>query len=155
MGKVDPLSNIYEPFAVLFWALDIVLYLPTSDPARQPGITPTPYTIHVLIWSQLIQFSRKKRRPLPPFLSRFVINLWCRQTGNFGWDGSHRYSSEAAQAQVQIRHFLQSSWGACVRANLRKDGETTTCDKKEKQKWSSFNEIGLTLKNKEIMLEQI
>ena len=76
MGKVDPLSNIYEPFAVLFWALDIVLYLPTSDPARQPGITPTPYTIHVLIWSQLIQFSRKTPRPLPPFLSIGLLLIY-------------------------------------------------------------------------------
>ena len=44
MGKVDRLRNKVEPFAALFWALGI-------DPARWPGITPSPYTKHVLIWS--------------------------------------------------------------------------------------------------------
>ena len=30
MGKVDRLHNIVEPFAALFWALDIVLTLPAG-----------------------------------------------------------------------------------------------------------------------------
>ena len=49
MGKVDRLGNKVEPFSALFWALSIVLAKP--DPARRPGITPPPYTKHVLIWS--------------------------------------------------------------------------------------------------------
>ena len=39
MGKVDRLPNRFEPVATLFRALGIVLYLPTTDPARRPGIT--------------------------------------------------------------------------------------------------------------------
>ena len=54
MGKVTvPKCPSYlrvEPFAVQFWALGIV-YLPAPEPARRPGITPPPYTKHVLIWS--------------------------------------------------------------------------------------------------------
>ena len=62
MGKVDRLRNKVEPFAALF-ALS-ALCLPTSDPACRPGITPPPYTQHVLIWSYLVQFSKET---LPPF----------------------------------------------------------------------------------------
>ena len=51
MGKVDRLRNRVKPVAALFWAFSIVQYLPTSDPVRRPGITPPPYTKHVLIWS--------------------------------------------------------------------------------------------------------
>ena len=39
MGKMDRLRKGVEPFAALFWALGIVLNLPTPDPARRPGIT--------------------------------------------------------------------------------------------------------------------
>ena len=53
------------------------LYLATSDPARRrPGITPPPYTKHVLSWSELVQFSKKTRCPFPLFVSRYVIILW-------------------------------------------------------------------------------
>ena len=51
MGKVECLCNRVEPSAALIWALGIVLYLPTPDTARRPGITPPPYTKKVLIWS--------------------------------------------------------------------------------------------------------
>ena len=37
--------------AVLFWILGNILYLPTPDPARRPGITPPLYSQHFLIWS--------------------------------------------------------------------------------------------------------
>ena len=56
------------------------IYLPTPDPARQPGIPPPPYTKHVLIWpcclyggGELVQFSTK---PLcPPSFSYLVCYL--------------------------------------------------------------------------------
>ena len=77
MGKVDRLHNKVEPFGALFWVLGIVLYLRTPDPARRPGITPPPYRQHYHIKAGLVQ----KRRHVapPPFLSRFVIYLWCTQ----------------------------------------------------------------------------
>ena len=70
MGKVDRLRNKAEPFAA-FFALT-ALYLPTSDPACRPGITPPPYTKHVLKWSYLVQFS-KRTLPPPPSLSYLGI----------------------------------------------------------------------------------
>ena len=43
MGDVDCLRNKVEPFAVLFNCFGLsALFLPTPDPARQPGITPSP-----------------------------------------------------------------------------------------------------------------
>ena len=54
MGKVDLLLNRVEPFAALFSALGIVhcvQYLPTPDPARQPGIAPPLYSQHFLIFA--------------------------------------------------------------------------------------------------------
>ena len=54
MVKVDCLRNRVEPSAALFWALGIVLYLPTPDPACRPVINPLPYTKLVLIWLYLV-----------------------------------------------------------------------------------------------------
>ena len=48
MGKVNRLCNKIEPFAALLGALGNVLANP--DPARRTGITPLPYTKHVLVW---------------------------------------------------------------------------------------------------------
>ena len=68
MEKVDRLRIRIEPFGALCWALGNVLTKP--GPAHRPGITPPPYTRHVLIWSgcmygggELIQFSAKTRWP--------------------------------------------------------------------------------------------
>ena len=83
MGKVDRLRNKVEPFAALIWALGSV-YLPTTDPARRPSITPQQYTKLVLIYDHAactvveswFNFSTKTRCPLPPiFLSKYVIFL--------------------------------------------------------------------------------
>ena len=59
MGKLGHRRNKVEP---LFW--DFALFWLTPDPARRPGITPPLYTKHVLIWSELVQFSAKTRFPL-------------------------------------------------------------------------------------------
>ena len=59
MKKVNRLRNRIEPFAALFWALGNVLAKP--DPAYRPGITPPPYTRHVLI----LALNEDDR--LPPF----------------------------------------------------------------------------------------
>ena len=79
MNKIDRLLNRVEPFAALFWSLGKAPYRAgrhaTPDPDRQPGITPTPYKKHVLIWSQLVQLSTKTRRPPPLFLSKNVCYL--------------------------------------------------------------------------------
>ena len=83
MGKVDRLYNRVEPFAALFWALGIVL----ANPARWPGITPPPYTKHVLIWSgclysggELVQFSANTRWPVATclFLSSMLFIYECQ-----------------------------------------------------------------------------
>ena len=49
-------------------------YLPTPDPARRPGITPTPYTKHVLLslWLKLVQSQRKRVAP-PPFSNLSIL----------------------------------------------------------------------------------
>ena len=74
MGKEDRLGYRVEPFAALFWALGIVLYIyPTPDPVRRPGITPPPYTKD-LLWSyMLVQFSTKTVWPSTLILSSYII----------------------------------------------------------------------------------
>ena len=60
------------------------LYSSTPDPVRRPGITPPPYTKHVLIWSQLVQLSMKTRcHPPPPFsyLGMLFIYAWYSPVG--------------------------------------------------------------------------
>ena len=54
-------------------------YLPTPDPARRPGITPLPYTKHVLrcySW-----FNSQRRRVAPP-LSYLGMLFMYGLTGN-------------------------------------------------------------------------
>ena len=72
MGKVDRLRNIVEPFA------GIILGLPTPDPARRTGITPLPYTKHVLMYMVTIVGSILNENALPPpppfsYLGMFFI----------------------------------------------------------------------------------
>ena len=52
--------------------------MPTPDHARRPGITPPPYTKHVLIWSYTVVGSILNEDALPPplFLCRYVIYLY-------------------------------------------------------------------------------
>ena len=73
MGKLNRRRNRVEPFVALFWALDIVQYLKTPDPARRHHSTAVhkacPYMVIVF------QLSLKTRGPPPPLLSRDVIYL--------------------------------------------------------------------------------
>ena len=66
---MDRLRYKVKPFAALFWALGIVLYLPTPDPARLPAIPPPPYTKHVLTVYGHSWFNSQRRRVArpPPF----------------------------------------------------------------------------------------
>ena len=65
MGIVDRLCNRFEPYAAPVLGS-------RQCTARRP---PLPYTKHVLIWPQLIQFSTKTRRPPPLFISLYVIYI--------------------------------------------------------------------------------
>ena len=58
---MDRLLNRVEPFAALFWALSIVLYLPTPDSAPWPSLTPLPYTKHVPFYGHA-WFNSQQRR---------------------------------------------------------------------------------------------
>ena len=78
MGKVDRLRNRVEPFAALFWALGTVL----ANPARRPGITPPPYTKHMVTVGSILN---EEMCPFPLFLSRYVIYLWGESTQNHNW----------------------------------------------------------------------
>ena len=75
MGKVDCLRNIVEPFASLLWALGIV-YLPTPDPARQPGILLHRRTQSMSLYGQS-WFNSQRRRVAPPPLSYLGMLYFC------------------------------------------------------------------------------
>ena len=50
MGKVFRLTNQLNLLLPSF-GLSVIVIANTSGPARRAGITPSPYTKHVLIWS--------------------------------------------------------------------------------------------------------
>ena len=82
-GKVDRLRTVLE-LDLLLPCFGLSLLSCTSQhltPVRRTGITPPPYTKHVLIWSELVQFSMNTCCP-PLFLSRYVIFLWGKVMGN-------------------------------------------------------------------------
>ena len=74
MGKMDRLPNRVETFAAQFWALSNVLAIPiTPDPASRPGITPPPYTKHVLFKVFVGSILNKDAPDYPLFLSSMLL----------------------------------------------------------------------------------
>ena len=84
VGKADRLRNKVKPFAALFWALGIVLYLPTPDPAhrgvaslhrRTKRLSLYGHAVCTVHGRELVQFSKKTRCPPPHsfFLSMLLF----------------------------------------------------------------------------------
>ena len=99
----------------------LLAYLPTTVPSRQPGITPPPYTKHVIMLSLLVQFSTKKMLwPLPfSYLGTLFIYEVC--TGCFQKILFQKIScnslakhqtSRGQKSRVRIQDLPRWSWGA-------------------------------------------
>ena len=91
VGKADRLRNKVKPFAALFWALGIVLYLPTPDPAHRGLASFHRRTKRLSLYGQwscclyggreLVQFSKTTRCHPPHSFFYVVIYLWVRRRG--------------------------------------------------------------------------
>ena len=84
MGKVDRLRNRVDPFAALFWALDLQI----PDPAG-PGITPQPYA-----WPYMVIVGA----PFPIYC-RYVIYLWSQQPTSCCWGYRDQLCNSAIAGQ--------------------------------------------------------
>ena len=92
MGKVDRLRNRVDPFAALFWALDLQI----PDPAR-PGITPQPYACPYMVIVGA---------PFPIYC-RYVIYLWSQQPTSCCW----RYREQLCNSAI-AGQGAQEQWEA-------------------------------------------
>ena len=76
MGKLDRRRNRVEPFVALFWALDIVQYLKTPDPARRHHSTAVHKACpHMVKVGSILNKDALPPGPPPHFSSRYAIYL--------------------------------------------------------------------------------